>query len=85
MMNKEAMETLKANYPSACYGQLREAVDMAISALEKQIPKKAVRNTGYINPALAKKAYLCPICFHWVEFFSFCPKCGQAIDLSEDE
>lgn len=39
MTRKEAIETLKANYPDACYEQLREAVDMAISALEKPEPK----------------------------------------------
>ena len=33
MTNKEAIETLKANYPDACYEQLREAVDIAIEAL----------------------------------------------------
>lgn len=34
MTNNEAIKTLKANYPDACYGQLREAVDTAINALE---------------------------------------------------
>ena len=36
MTAKEAIETLKANYPDACYGQLREAVDAAIEALKAQ-------------------------------------------------
>lgn len=35
MSRDEAIEILKANYPDACYGQLRDAVDMAISALEQ--------------------------------------------------
>ena len=35
MTNEEAIETLKANYPDACFEQLREAVDMAIKALEQ--------------------------------------------------
>lgn len=34
MTNSEAIETLRANYPDACYEQLREAVDAAIKALE---------------------------------------------------
>lgn len=34
MTNKEAVKTLKANYPDACYELLREAVDMAIEALK---------------------------------------------------
>ena len=36
MTNTEAIETLRANYPDACYGQLREAVDAAIEALKTQ-------------------------------------------------
>ena len=36
MTNAEAIETLRANYPDACFGQLREAVDMAIKSLESQ-------------------------------------------------
>ena len=34
MTNAEAIETLRANYPDACYEQLREAVDAAIWALK---------------------------------------------------
>lgn len=36
MTNAEAIETLRANYPDACYEQLREAVDAAIEALKLQ-------------------------------------------------
>ena len=34
MTNAEAIETLRANYPDACFEQLREAVDVAIEALK---------------------------------------------------
>lgn len=36
MTNKEAIETLKSNYPDSRYSMLREAVDAAISALIEQ-------------------------------------------------
>lgn len=36
MTNVEAIETLRANYPDACFEQLREAVDVAIGALKAQ-------------------------------------------------
>ena len=36
MTNIEAIETLRTNYPDACYSQLREAVDAAIQALKAQ-------------------------------------------------
>ena len=36
MSNAEAIETLRANYPDACFAQLRDAVDVAIDALKAQ-------------------------------------------------
>jgi hypothetical protein len=36
MTNNEAIKTIKANYPDERYTMLREALDMAIEALEKQ-------------------------------------------------
>ena len=35
MRREEAIDVLKANYPDSCYELLREAVDMAIKALEQ--------------------------------------------------
>ncbi len=35
MTNSEAIEILQANYPDACFEQLRDAVDVAISALKQ--------------------------------------------------
>lgn len=32
MTNEEAIRTLKANYPDACFGQLREAVDADVKS-----------------------------------------------------
>lgn len=37
MTNAEAIETLRANYPDACFEQLRAAVDKAIKDLEAQV------------------------------------------------
>ena len=57
----------------------KEVAELAISALEKQIPKK---------PDLDGGVY-CPCCLH--EFKShydetrYCPNCGQAIDWSDVE
>ena len=35
MTAEEAIATLKANYPDACFEQLRDAVDIAISVLKQ--------------------------------------------------
>lgn len=37
---REAIEVIKANYPTSGYYMLRESLDIAIEALEKQLPKK---------------------------------------------
>ena len=37
MTNEEAIKAIKCNYPPENYTRLREALDMAIEALEKQM------------------------------------------------
>ena len=37
MTNEKAIEAIKCNYPPENYTRLREALDMAIEALEKQM------------------------------------------------
>lgn len=87
MTNEEAIETLKRNYPSECFEQLREAVDMAISALEKQIPmksgmKKLIGKLGNNNVYVIP----CGNCGSSIKITHlFCPWCGQAIDWSDVE
>ena len=87
MTYEEAIKQL--NSVTIYYGGkcTRTALDLAIEAIEKQIPKKPIiRETedyfGYV------KYILCPNC-EKVEFgFNqpcFCERCGQAIDWSDDE
>ena len=66
----EAIECLKSNKPTSGYIMLQESVDMAIQALEKQIPKK-------------RDSYSCPVCSHYFEdgeCFTYCPECGQRLE-----
>ena len=47
-----------------------EAIQIAIQALEKQIPKK-------------RDNYSCPICSHYFEdgeCLTYCPECGQRLE-----
>lgn len=54
--------------------------EMAISALEKQIPKKTIRVTVGHNGSSTDG---CPICKKdFYEKVNFCMNCGQAIDWS---
>lgn len=65
-----------------------EAVDMAISALEKQIPKNLIaEGDGYADGSMVYDSFYCPSCDHcmeWDEVEDYCPSCGQKICL-EDE
>ena len=64
------------------------AMEIAVDAMEKQIPKK---------PVVPIDTWLCPSCGESVEYqqklgdnvlyhgqYEICPKCGQAIDWEEE-
>ena len=58
------------------------AIEMAINALEKQMPKKLINTCQYVSGC-------CPNCkkyiSDWLEYNEFmcCPYCGQKIDWNE--
>lgn len=69
------------------------AIDIAIKALEKQIPKKPnYEGDGYYNGELVLDTWICPNCGKSYEVdyndYDYCPNCGQHIDhsgLTEDD
>lgn len=87
---RDAIETIKSNYPTSGYYMLCEALDAAIEALEKQLPKKPIEYED--------KYYACPTCGNvlmhkWEKYptvladrkngLPCCLSCLQAIDWSE--
>ena len=69
-----------------------EAIDMAIKALEKQIPKKPeYEGDGYADGKLVYDYAKCPICGHDFEYgindwgCEYCSDCGQKLDWSDEE
>ena len=63
---------------------ITEALDMAIEALEKQIPKKPISNS---HDMFGIKCCICPVCHCHVYSTSndFCHRCGQALDWSDEK
>ena len=56
-----------------------EAVDMAIKALEMQIPKKPKTDDRYVM-------YICPRCNEFIKINkNYCMNCGQKLDWSDEE
>lgn len=63
-----------------------KACDMAVQALEKQIPKKPIKSkkqvVRYVN------TYCCPICnlkFTGTGIAKWCYHCGQKLDWGDEE
>lgn len=68
-------DRLQGGYPDHD-SDIGKAIDMAIEALEKQIPKK---------PAVNMAEYgVCPTCGRSIDT-DYCIYCGQAIDWSEEQ
>ena len=79
-------KSLQKRYTKEHNGRMCENVNLALEALEKQVPKK---------PLHMHKNYYCPICKEdgWVlwddaipnDMDKYCGKCGQAIDWEVSE
>lgn len=92
--NEEAIMILKIEMPSCgtkltfTEGDKSEAFNMAISALEKQIPKKALIRYESMgtSPNESFKIYGCPCCKEDTDGeTSFCQYCGQKIEYEDEE
>ena len=97
MKIEQAIEILKCIYPSQKeivtgeYDGVAEALDLAISALEKQIPKRphADDNGG----AEDYECWIeCPLCGEAIPEYTsenetecYCLRCGQKLDWSGDD
>lgn len=82
---REAIETIKSNYPTSGYYMLCEALDIAIEALEKQLPKKPKKEKDAYTSKLGEfRLAKCPNCGKEVsDRFDVCLECGQKLDWSE--
>lgn len=63
--------------------ELSEALQMAIQALEKQIPKKPL----YIENLGCTALWLCPVCERRIirSDLVYCHQCGQKLDWSDED
>jgi rubrerythrin len=77
---KRAIETL--NYVKTSVGVFgqEDDIDLAISALEKQMPEKPIEATWDYE-----KGYECPICGYVVkQNQKYCSTCGQKLETDID-
>ncbi len=76
---KIAIAEVEWNYPM----EYAEAFEIAISALEKQIPKKP--KVLKVHDISGYKYGDCHCGEHIMDDEKFCSNCGQALDWSEEE
>lgn len=67
----QAMNFYKGKLYNGIFNDKIGAFDIAISALEKQIPKKPIKT---------KSEIVCPTCRTLVGSNPYCKYCGQALD-----
>ena len=83
---REAIETIKSNYPTSGYYMLCEALDIAIEALEKQLSKKPIEiKETYTSKIGEFRVAKCPNCGKEVsDRFDVCLDFRQNLDWSEE-
>ena len=79
-------ENCEYNYAQGNNGEQKEALKVAIQALEKQIQKKPkkIKAEGYRYT----DTYRCPLCggnFSGTGIADYCYHCGQKLDCSDEE
>lgn len=85
MKPQEAINILE-KYKSVPKSEVvKTAYEMAISALEKQIPKKPNIHGYREGREINTISYTCPICNKHIGRENFCKHCGQALDWSDTE
>lgn len=89
----DALKFFKQKLNNGIYGEFVGNFDTAISALEKQIPKKPIEDTAYLTDF---KNFHCPICNNEIvsrldgEWIAgrpqkYCEDCGQALKWRDSE
>lgn len=85
MTDNKAIKIIKNTNFLTNASDVMEAIELAIQALEKQIPQSPdYEGDGYSNGKLVYDTWICPCCEQHYEVdydnYEYCPHCGQHID-----
>ena len=92
---KNQLEELIKDRESFMVGDYdKEALEFAVKAVEKQVPKKVKREFATEGGCITCfETDVCPTCgddfyiddLGQTMYYSFCPDCGQALDWTDDD
>ena len=89
--NEKLCDNCDLCYAQGNAGEHIKSIEIAINALEKQIPKKPtpIDYEKYMdtvkNALFLKGSYWCPNCNHVVKCGTYCSDCGQKLDWSDND
>ena len=86
---KERLELIEKCYRGEVE-DYKQALELGVKALEKQIPKKPIyEGDGYSDGHLVYDTWICPLCEKRYEVdyddYDYCQNCGQKIDWSDEK
>ena len=86
---KERLELIEKCYRGEVE-DYKQALELGVKALEKQIPKKPIyEGDGYSDGHLVYDTWICPLCEKRYEVdyddYDYCPNCGQKLDWSDEK
>lgn len=94
---KDRESFMVGDYDKSIYDRDKEALQTAITALEKQVPKKipAVNTPCHVKAfdsdtetVYTYSCVKCPVCSKWIVAnvnHKYCQYCGQAFDWSDED
>ena len=89
--NEKLCDNCNLCYAQGNVGEHIKSIEIAIQALEKQIPKKPTyEGDGYApDGTFVFDEWLCPCCGKRYEVdyddYDYCPNCGQKLDWSDEK
>ena len=89
--NEKLCDNCNLCYAQGNVGEHIKSIEIAIHALEKQIPKKPIyERDGYApDGTFVFNIWICPCCRTRYEVdyddYDYCPNCGQKIDWSDEK
>jgi len=80
MDKKQAIEAIRNNWPDSRYSMLREALDIAIAAIEGSMVQKPATNSNYAAARDAHREWRANVCYYHGAVMNFEEWCEMRLN-----